>query len=102
MNSEIMIEFLGRLNRRMRKEHREIILFLDYAGCYPVSLQGMFSSIKIVFLPPNTTSRLQALDAGIIKYFINGIMRMDWLCYEGLAYLEYFFVKTNQKRKTNQ
>ena len=53
----------------MRREQREIILFLDYAGCYPVSLQEMFSNIKVVFLPPNMTSRLQPLDAGVIKNF---------------------------------
>ena len=69
MNSEIMIELLKGINRRMRREQREIILFLDNAGCHPVSLQEMFSNIKVVFLPPNTTSRLQPLDAGVIKNF---------------------------------
>ena len=53
----------------MQREQREIILFLDNAGCHPVSLQEMFSNIKVVFLPPNTTSRLQPIDAGVIKNF---------------------------------
>ena len=69
MNSEIIIELLEGINRRMRREQREIILFLDNAGCHPVSLQEMFSNIKVVFLPPNTTSRLQPLDTGMIKNF---------------------------------
>ena len=69
MNAKIMNELLEKLNGRMRREHRQIILFLDNAGCHPVVLQEMFSNIKVIFLPPNTTSRLQPLDAGIIKNF---------------------------------
>lgn len=74
MNSEIMIDLLEGLNSRMRRQHRQIFLFLDNAGCHPVSLQEMFSNIRVVFLPSNTTSRiqpldLQPLDAGVIKNF---------------------------------
>lgn len=69
MNSEIMKELLNKLNRKMRNQGRHIILFLDNAGCHPSDVKDSYSNIKMVFLPPNTTSRLQPLDAGIIKNF---------------------------------
>ncbi|XP_057292492.1 tigger transposable element-derived protein 4-like [Hydractinia symbiolongicarpus] len=52
---------LTRFNRKLVLEDRKVILFLDNAR--------QFSQIKIVFLPKNTTSRLQPLDAGIIQNF---------------------------------
>ena len=48
---------------------RYILLFLDNAGCHPVSLQDKYNKIKIAFLPANTTSRLQPLDPAVIANF---------------------------------
>lgn len=69
MNSDIFQTIHTRLNRKLEAEDRKVILFLDNATCHPEDLQDQFSNIKIVFLPKNTTSRLQPLDAGIIRNF---------------------------------
>ena len=44
-------------------------LFIDNTPSHPESFIDCFSHVKIVFLPKNTTSKLQPLDAGIIKNF---------------------------------
>ena len=47
----------------------KVIPFLDDVTCHPESLQNHLTKIKLVFLPKNTTSRLQPLDVGIIRKF---------------------------------
>lgn len=42
---------------------------MDNVSSHSPELKDKFSNIKVVFLPVNTTSRLQPLDAGIIKNF---------------------------------
>ena len=69
MTGEILDSFLSSFNSKMKSQGRSILLLLDNAGCHPVRLQGEYSNIKIVFLPPNTTSKLQPLDLGIICNF---------------------------------
>ena len=64
-----MHKLLSKLNTRLRKESCFIILFMDNAGCHPEDVAGKYSNVKVVFLPPNTTSVLQPLDLGIIKNF---------------------------------
>ena len=64
----------------------KILLFLDNAPCHPQFLKGMFSNIRIEFLPKNTTSRTQPLDAGIIK---------TWKVYYGQKLLRYVVSRTD-------
>ncbi|KAJ4437638.1 hypothetical protein ANN_17783 [Periplaneta americana] len=61
-----MTEWIGRLDRKMGRQKRNIILFLDNASSHPdIALEN----IKLVFFPPNTTSACQALDQGVVKNF---------------------------------
>ena len=64
-----MHKLLSKLNTRLRKESRSIILFMDNARCHPEDVAGKYSNVKVVFLPRNTTSVLQPADLGIIKNF---------------------------------
>ena len=69
MRTEIMEVVLGLLDRKVQLEGRKVILFLDNAPCHPETLQSRLKNIKLIFLPKSTTSRLQPLDAGIIRAF---------------------------------
>jgi hypothetical protein len=63
MTTEIFTEFLHNLNKRMIEDIKKIALILDNCSSHPFL---PLSNVKLIFLPPNTTSRLQAMDMGII------------------------------------
>ena len=63
------IQSLRTLNRKCAVEDCKILLFIDNAPSHPESFSDCFSPAQIVFLPKNATSKLQPLDAGIIKKF---------------------------------
>ena len=62
-------EYFKEIRQKNESKKRKVILFLDNATCHPETAQAGLKNIKLVFLPKNTISRLQPLDAGIIRNF---------------------------------
>jgi hypothetical protein len=55
MTSVIFTEFVTKLNRDILKQNRKILLIIDNCPSHPFIA---LSNVKLIFLPPNTTSRL--------------------------------------------
>ena len=69
MTGDILNAILSAFNRKMVQQKRSVLLFMDNAGCHPEDVKDKFSNVKIVFFPPNTMSKLQPLDLGVIQNF---------------------------------
>ena len=68
MTGVLFQEWLQEFDDDMRSQRRNVVLILDNASAhtvYDVELQ----SVTAVSLPPNTTSKLQSMDSGIIASF---------------------------------
>ena len=65
MTSTIFTEWITAWNASLRRQNRKIVLLCDNCSAQPKIL--VLSNIKVVFLPPNTTSILQPCDQGIIQ-----------------------------------
>lgn len=64
MTATIFEGWLHKIDNRMMAQGRHILLLLDNCGAHP---RIVLRNVKLQFLPPNTTSKLQPLDAGIIS-----------------------------------
>ena len=78
MNEMIFIDYVEKLNIQLIKMKKSILLFIDNCSAHPTNISA--SNVKIIFLPANTTSVLQTIDAGIIKCF-NGYYRVKMARY---------------------
>jgi hypothetical protein len=66
MTGGIFEEWLHNLDMKFKREHRSVVLFLDNSA-HPHDIK--LHHVRIVFIPPNTTSKLQPCDQGIISNF---------------------------------
>ena len=67
MTSLIFEKWLLDIDQKTSQENRKIILFLDNCTAHPRTLSTKLKSITIAYFPPNTTSKLQPMNQGIIS-----------------------------------
>ena len=68
MTAMLFQEWIKDWDQKLKAKKKKVLLLLDNLSSHNVSRIGL-SQIETLFLPPNTTSRLQPLDAGIIETF---------------------------------
>ena len=66
MVSELFTKWLTKLDKQYQKEGRKVAMVIDNCPAHP-NVQTSLKAMKLVFLPPNTTSKLQPCDQGIIQ-----------------------------------
>lgn len=65
MTSVIFEEWLRKWDQELTSAGRKIVLFVDNCSAHPHI--SCLQSVKLSFLPPNTTSEIQPCDQGIIN-----------------------------------
>ena len=65
MTSDLFINFIRKLDRKMTISKRKISVIVD--NCQSDPRIEKLESIKLIFLPPNTTAFTQPIDADVIK-----------------------------------
>jgi hypothetical protein len=66
MTTAIFEPWLLKLDRKFHREGRKVLLFVDNCPAHPKITEDL-KSIRLVFLPPNMTSKVQPMDQGVIK-----------------------------------
>lgn len=66
MTTDLFREFLFSLDKKMKHQNRKVALILDRCPAHPRNINNL-TNVELYFLPPNTTSITQPLDAGIIN-----------------------------------
>lgn len=77
------------MNRKFAKQKRKVAMVLDNCPSHPHIIPGL-KAIKMIFLPPNTTSVTQPMDQDIIAnikhYYRSALLQQRLLAIDILAY----------------
>ena len=65
MDIKLFEEWVREVDRCFTREGQKIVLLVDNCPAYP-SIDNLISN-ELIFLPPNTTSRLQPMDQDVIR-----------------------------------
>ena len=65
MTGEIFTRWVKKFDMKCHRQHRRVALIVDNCPAHP-KIKGL-KAVKLVFLPPNTTSRTQPMDQGVIR-----------------------------------
>ncbi|XP_033222773.1 tigger transposable element-derived protein 4-like [Belonocnema kinseyi] len=81
MTSAVYESWIFDLDKKISNQKRKVLLFVDNCLVHPKILSHELKEIRVVFLPPNITSKLQPMDQGIIKnakyYYWRSVMRRN-------------------------
>ena len=65
MSSFLFDELVKEHDKKFEKENREVVLIVDNCPAHPI-IEGL-EAVELVFLPSNTTSKIQPMDQGVIR-----------------------------------
>ena len=68
MTTVLFQEWLRKFDTDMRNQQRQVLLLLDNAPTHAIKTIEL-TNVSVMFFPPNTTSHIQPMDAGIIAAF---------------------------------
>ncbi|XP_053209666.1 tigger transposable element-derived protein 6-like [Panonychus citri] len=69
ITTDLFDQWLSDWNSELISQNKKVLLFIDNCKAHHVPDQTKYCNLKIIFLPVNTKSNCQPLDAGIINSF---------------------------------
>jgi hypothetical protein len=65
MTSSLFEDYVRQFDVEMKRQKRNVLLVIDNCPAHP-SFENLLA-IRVIFLPPNSTSHTQPMDAGVIR-----------------------------------